>query len=241
MMTQDAHMMRPRRGGLTVLSAALLITVLSAALLTMPAGAVVNPVNPRIPKDDHENPEIPKVKKVCLASGRHQYQFEVGYAGSRRWLTISPGTGNQLGWGLTTDAFQYESGVWTRDDGDDTDDNDDDADDTDDAYFKVGDSDRSDPAPIANFYAVCRRTATPLDSATQAAMDSSTAWQEVIDATSGKPGARYGTLVAAWNRWHRDHCVPGGTVDCGARYPTFAETCALNPGIRLSTGELCPG
>ena len=40
------------------------------------------------------------------------------------------------------------------------------------------------PAPIANFYAVCRRTATPLDIATQAAMDSSTAWQEVVDAGS---------------------------------------------------------
>ena len=217
-------MMRPRRGGLTVLSAALLITVLSAALLTMPAGAVVNPVNPRIPKDNHVNPEIPKVKKVCLASGRHQYQFEVGYAGSRRWwLTISLATTMDR----YTDAFTYENGVWTRDD---------------DEYVRTDNLiDQVPPARIANFYAVCRRTATELDSATQAAMDSSTAWQEVIDATSGGEGARYGTLVAAWNRWHRDHCVPGGRVDCGATFPTFAETCALNPGIRLSTGELCPG
>ena len=70
-------MMRPRRGGLTVLSAALLITVLSAALLTMPAGAVVNPVNPRIPNGNPVNPEIPKVKKVCLPDGSHGYEFEV--------------------------------------------------------------------------------------------------------------------------------------------------------------------
>ena len=224
MKTQHAHMMRPRRG-LTVLSAALLITVLSAALLTMPAGAVVNPVNPRIPNDNLVTPEIPKVKKVCLHDGGHGYEFEVVQLGRTRWLRVSLGTAVlDFGTGITVkDAFTYVNHVWTRDD---------------DEYVKTATMDVPVPrASIANFYAVCRRT----DSATQAAIDSSTAWQEVIDATSGKEGARYGTLVAAWNRWHRDHCVPGGTVDCGARYPTFAETCALNPGIRLSTGELCPG
>ena len=216
MMTQDAHMMRPRRGGLTVLSAALLITVLSAALLTMPAGAVVNPVNPRIPNGNPVNPTIPKVRKVCLHDGSHGYEFEVAQLGNTRWLTVSLGDSG----GGYTDAFTYNSDVWERDD---------------DEYVKADNLIPVAPARIANFSAVCRRTATELGSATQAAMDSSTAWQEVVNAGS------YAAQAAAWNRWHSQHCVTGGSVNCGARYPTFAETCALHPGIRLSTGETCPG
>ncbi len=216
MKTQHAHMMRPRRG-LTVLSAALLITVLSAALLTMPAGAVVNPVNPRIPNDNLVTPEIPKVKKVCLHDGGHGYEFEVVQLGRTRWLRVSLGTAVlDFGTGITVkDAFTYVNHVWTRDD---------------DEYVKTATMDVPVPrASIANFYAVCRRT----DSATQAAVDSSTAWQQVVNATS------YAAQTAAWNRWHSQHCVTGGSVNCGATFPTLAETCALYPDLVLSTGEDC--
>ena len=88
----------------------------------MPAGAVVNPVNPRIPKPrpcESREPGDPEGQEgVPRQRGRHQYQFEVGYAGSRRWLTISLGTAIlNFGTGIeVTDAFTYESGVWTRDD-----------------------------------------------------------------------------------------------------------------------------
>ena len=211
--------MKRQRGGLTVLSAALLITVLSAALLTMPAGAVVNPVNPRIPNGNPVNPTIPKVRKVCLHDGSHGYEFEVAQLGNTRWLRVSLGTSSTFG-ESTTDAFTYVNHVWTRDD---------------DEYVNTNNSAGDPPARIANFSTVCRRTATELGSATQAAMDSSTAWQEVVNAGS------YAAQAAAWNRWHSQHCVEGGTVNCGATYPTFTETCALNPGIELSTGETCPG
>ena len=181
----------------------------------------MNPVNPRIPNDNPVNPEIPKVRKFCndgsieqYQNGAELYQFEVVYAGSRTWQTISLATTDRY-----TDAFSYENAVWTRDD---------------DTYFDRNDNDMAKPARIANFSAVCTRTATPLDIATQAAMDSSTAWQEVVNAGS------YAAQAAAWNRWHSQHCVTGGSVNCGATYPTFAETCALHPGIRLSTGETCP-
>ena len=211
-------MKRPRTGGggITLLSAALL-TALLTTLLTMPAGAATNP-----PHD--ENPVTPLVKKVCLASGVEQYQFKRwdGGAGTLggtglSYQPISRGTRTNGG-GI--DAFSYENGVWERDD---------------DEYYKFGDS-TATRARIANASQVCRRTATELDSATQAAADSSTAWQQVVNRDQ-----TYAQQAAAFNRWHREHCVPGGTVDCGATYPTLAETCALNPGLTLSTGELCAG
>ena len=211
--------MRPRRGPLTVLSAALL-----TALLTMPAGAVVNPVNPAIPKVARSeaepdsrasvvnpvNPAIPKVKKVCLANGQEQYQFEVVRGGVRMYLSASPSI-------TTGDAFTYEGDVWKR---------------VDDEYFAVDDLDMSHPARIANASTVCRRP----NSATTAAAASAAAWEQVIKATS------YSAQAAAWNRWQRDHCVESVTVDCGQTYPTMAQTCAQNPpGTKLSTGETCPG
>ena len=203
-------MMKPRRGCFALLSAALL-----TALLTMPAGAATNPMN-------LVNPPIPKVKKVCLDSGEVQYQFESvaprdsipGMPGSHReYQSISSSEG-------TRDGFQYESDPWRRDGS---------------SYYNQYDTDKSDAARIANFSTVCRRAATALDSATQAAADSSATWQQVVDATS------YSAQAAAWNRWNRDHCVSGGRIDCGATYPTFAQTCAQNPpGTKLSTGETCP-
>ncbi|WP_420446840.1 hypothetical protein [Candidatus Poriferisodalis sp.] len=184
-------------------------TALSAALLTtlltMPAGAVTNP-----PHD--ENPVTPLVQKVCL-DGIERYQFKHWKGGSElEWETISPEG--------STDKFQYENDVWARDD---------------DEYRNINDVAMTKPrARIANASLVCRRTATELDSAIQAAVDSSTAWQQVVNRDQ-----TYAQQAAAFNRWHRDHCVPGGTVDCGATYPTLAETCALNPGLTLSTGEDC--
>ena len=158
------------------------------------------------------NPDTPAVKKVCLDSGITQYQFKHWKGGfDLEWEVISRE--------LHTDRFSYENTVWARDG---------------DKYFDVIDSDMSDPAPIANASQVCRRTATELDSATQAAVASSTAWQQVVNRDQ-----TYAQQAAAFNRWHREHCVPGGTVDCGATYPTLAETCALNPGLELSTGEDC--
>ena len=123
------------------------------------------------------------------------------------------------------DAFTYENDVWERD--------------GDEYVNQMPDLNPLTPderARIANASQVCRRTATELDSATQAAVASSTAWQQVVNRDQ-----TYAQQAAAFNRWHREHCVPGGTVDCGATYPTLAETCALNPGLTLSTGEGCAG
>ena len=160
------------------------------------------------------NPPIPKVKKVCLPTGEVQYQFERVAFGTRAYQAISRSE-------TTMDGFQYESDPWRRDGS---------------TYYREHDNDKSDPAHIANFSTVCERTTPALDSATQAAADSSTAWQQVVDATS------YSAQAAAWNQWHSQHCVSGGRVDCGATYPTFEQTCALNPpGTRLSTGDRCPG
>ena len=205
-------MKRPRTGGggITLLSAALL-TALLTTLLTMPAGAAVNPVNPPVPKAEHL-PAVPKVKKLC-DGGAEQYQFELVKVGEKVYNDISRG---QLGDDGPIDAFTYQNATWARHG---------------DKYFDVTDSDMSHPARIANASAVCRPT---IDSATTAEVASSTAWQQVVNRRQ-----TYAQQAAAFNRWHTDHCVPGGRVDCGATYPTLAETCALYPGLELSTGEDC--